>query len=58
VGKPARVARAAGRILDADGRLCMEATGSYFPLPAGKTEEVLAHLYIEGEERPVTLDDL
>ena len=58
VGEPSRIARAAGRILDAEGRICVEATGSYFPLPGGKTEEVLRHLYLEGEDREVTLDDL
>jgi uncharacterized protein (TIGR00369 family) len=58
IGEPSRMARAAGRILDAEGRVCVEATGSYFPLPEGKTEEVLRHLYLEGEDREVTRDDL
>jgi len=57
-GTTSRIARAAGRILDAEGRICIEATGSYFPLPEGRTEEVLRHLYIEGEDREVTLEDL
>jgi len=53
-----RAARTAARILSPDGIVYAEATGVYFPLKAGKTEEILEYLYVEGEERPVTLDDL
>lgn len=53
-----RAATTRGRVLDSQGAVCAEAIGVYFPLPAGKTEEVLPYLYIEGEEREVTLEDL
>lgn len=53
-----RAARTAGRILNAQGLVCAESTGLYFPLRPGKTEEMLPYLYIEGEEREVTIDDL
>lgn len=54
-----RFARTTGRILAPDGGVCAEATGVYFPLKAGQTEEILKYLYLEGEEdRPVSLDDL
>lgn len=53
-----RTARTSGRIIAPDGSICAEATGVYFPLKTGKTEEILQYLYVEGEDRPVTLDDL
>jgi uncharacterized protein (TIGR00369 family) len=53
-----RVARTAGRIVDARGALCAEATGVYFPLREGLTEEILPHLYLEGEGRAITVADL
>ncbi|HEU5394520.1 MAG TPA: PaaI family thioesterase [Candidatus Methylomirabilis sp.] len=58
VGSPGRIARAAARLIDSRGAICVEATGVYFPLPAGKTEEILPHLYLEGEARGVTPEDL
>ena len=53
-----RTARTTGRILGPDGVVCAEATGVYFPLKPGATEQILEYLYLEGNERPVTLDDL
>ncbi|MBI4603864.1 MAG: PaaI family thioesterase [Planctomycetes bacterium] len=53
-----RAARTRGRIVDSEGRVRAEATGLYFPLPGGKTEEILPCLYLEGDDRPVTLEDL
>jgi len=53
-----RFARTTGRVLDVQGIVCAEANGLYFPLPDGKTEEILPELYIEDESRRVTLDDL
>jgi uncharacterized protein (TIGR00369 family) len=54
-----RLARTRGRILNAAGEVCAEATGTYFPLRPGKTEELLPYLYIEGDEgRAVGLEDL
>jgi uncharacterized protein (TIGR00369 family) len=53
-----RAAKARGRILNAAGQVCAEATGVFLPLKDGKTEEILPALYIEGEERKVTLEDL
>lgn len=53
-----RAARTRGRVIDSSGAICAESSGLYFPLPPGKTEEVLPYLYLEGEDREVTLDDL
>ena len=53
-----RFARTTGRVLDSQGIVCAEANGLYFPLPDGKTEEILPELYIEDEDRRVTLEDL
>jgi uncharacterized protein (TIGR00369 family) len=52
-----RVATARGRILNGRGDVCAEASGVYIPLKPGQTEEILPHLYLEGDEREVTPED-
>jgi uncharacterized protein (TIGR00369 family) len=58
VDAASRLVRTTGRILDADGAVCATATGLYLPLPTERADEVLRHLYLEGEDRPVTRADL
>jgi uncharacterized protein (TIGR00369 family) len=53
-----RAARTSGRVVSSQGAVFAEATGLYFPLKPGLTEEILKYLYIEGEDREVTLEDL
>jgi uncharacterized protein (TIGR00369 family) len=53
-----RAVRTEGRILTRDGAVAAESTGLYYPLRDGLTEEILPHLHLEGEDRPVTLEDL
>jgi len=52
-----RVATTKGRILNCSGSVCAESSGIYIPLKPGQTEEILPHLYLEGENRGVTPED-
>ena len=54
-----RLVRARGQVSDAAGVVYATATGTYVPIPAEGSEDVLRYLYLEGEEeRPVTSNDL
>lgn len=53
-----RLFRAEGRLLDAEDQVLATASGTYVPLPEEEAREVLAYLYVEGEEeRAVTVED-
>ena len=57
-GGGGRLARPPGRTPDAKGAVCAPATAPSLPLPPDRAEEVLRHLYLEGDDRPVTREDL